>query len=165
MEEAMKSSEQKNMLFNSPLETGIRAVVLLNACYPKAFDLTHLVWLDYLVVHTEDIGGPPSLHPALPHRSGELAVRRRLIDEGILLMRRVRLISHLADSEGIMYEASDDAPAFVELLGSSYVQELKDRAHWIAAYVCSLSSTEISGLIRECVGRWSVEFQGEADPD
>lgn len=54
---------QNAVLFNSPLETGVRAVVVLNAAYPKAFDLSQVTWFDHLVVHTSDIGGPKSLHP------------------------------------------------------------------------------------------------------
>ena len=50
-------------LFNSPLETGVRSVVLLNTAYPRAFDLKELTWLDHLVVHTGDISGPESSAP------------------------------------------------------------------------------------------------------
>ena len=38
-------------LFNSPLETGIRALAILDAAYPRAFDLSEPTWLDHLVVH------------------------------------------------------------------------------------------------------------------
>jgi ABC-three component (ABC-3C) system Middle Component 2 len=62
-------------LFNSSLETGVRAVVVLDAAFPRAFDLSQLTWLDHLVVHTADIGGPDSLHPDIPQRTGELLVR------------------------------------------------------------------------------------------
>ena len=41
-------------LFNSPLETGVRAVVVLDAAFPRCFDLAHLTWFDHLVVHTRD---------------------------------------------------------------------------------------------------------------
>ena len=72
---------EREPLFNSQLETGTRAMVILNAAYPLALDLARLTWFDHLVVHTEDIGGPPSLHPALPGRTGELLVRRRLVED------------------------------------------------------------------------------------
>ncbi|MFO1080284.1 MAG: ABC-three component system middle component 2 [Reyranellaceae bacterium] len=44
--------------FNGPLEAGVRAVSVLGAAYPRAFDLQRLVAFDYLLVHTADIGGP-----------------------------------------------------------------------------------------------------------
>ena len=34
-------------LFNSPLETGVRAVVVLDAAFPRCFDLAHLTWFDH----------------------------------------------------------------------------------------------------------------------
>ena len=64
-------------LFNSPLECGLRAVVLLVECSPQELDIQRLVNYDYLLVHSGDINGPPSLHPDSPLRSGELLVKRR----------------------------------------------------------------------------------------
>src|SRR3546814_12270520 len=74
-------------LFNSALETGVRSALILDAARPRSFDLAHLTWLDHLVVHTADIGGPPSLHPDIPQRDGELLVRRRHVQAGLVLLR------------------------------------------------------------------------------
>ncbi len=68
--EVVSELPKADPLFNSELETGTRAMVILEAAYPRAFDLARLTWFDHLVVHTEDIGGPESLHPALPGRTG-----------------------------------------------------------------------------------------------
>jgi len=152
-------SGQQIPLFNSPLETGLRAVAVLNASYPRSFDLTQITWFDHLVVHTGDIEGPPSLHPALPHRSGELLVRRRLIEEGLSLMRRLHLVDVFTDANGISYKASDAAPAFLELMRSPYSRLLMERAEWLSTNVCSLDSVEIEALVRRKIGRWSIEFQ------
>ena len=62
--------------FNSPLETGVRALTVLAESAPAALDLQRLVYFDYLVVHSADAGGPRSLHPNTPLRNGELLVRR-----------------------------------------------------------------------------------------
>lgn len=61
--DADRSTLDEVLVFNSPLETGVRAVIVLATCYPKALTLDELVALDHLVVHTADIGGPTSLHP------------------------------------------------------------------------------------------------------
>jgi hypothetical protein len=148
-------------LFNSALETGVRALVVLNAAHPKAFDLSHLTWFDHLVVHTADVGGPVSLHPDVPQRTGELLVRRRLIDGGVALMRRMHLVEVIADQAGIAYRASDEAPAFVELMRTKYSKELIARARWLAEHVLTLPSAELERLIAERIGRWAVEFQAE----
>src|SRR4051812_37539556 len=107
-------------LFNSALETGVRAVVILDAIHPRAFDLAHLTWCDHLVVHTSDIDGPESLHPDIPQRTGELLVRRRLVEDGIKLMRRLHMIEAEVGKQGITFRASEDSSAFVEALRSDY---------------------------------------------
>ena len=78
--------------FNGTLETGIRALVVLEAFYPRRCDLLEMTWLDHLVVHTGDFDGqdvPESLHPDLPNRAGELLVRRQLVEKSLRLMQQV----------------------------------------------------------------------------
>jgi hypothetical protein len=145
-------------LFNGPLETGIRAVVILNAAHPRMFDLLHLTWFDHLVVHTGDVGGPTSLHPDLPHRSGELLVRRRIIENGLDHMRRLGLVELVANSQGIFYQATDEAYVLVEYMKSHYAEALKSRAQWLAENVCPLSEQELKQMITTKIGRWRAEF-------
>ncbi|MER9478375.1 hypothetical protein NKI74_03005 [Mesorhizobium sp. M0494] len=151
-------------LFNSALETGVRSVVLLDAAYPEACDLTRLTWLDHLVVHTHDIGGPASLHPDVPQRTGELLVRRRLVEEGLQLMRRLHMIDTVVDGEGIRYRSREEASALIECMRTSYALALRERADWLAARLAAMSEEEVSTLISDKIGRWAVEFQGEAGP-
>ncbi len=148
-------------LFNSSLETGLRAVVILDAAFPSAFDLSQLTWLDHLVVHTADIGGPDSLHPDIPQRTGELLVRRRLVEDGLNLMRRLHLVDADTRDDGIVYSAREEASAFVESLRSLYARELRQRAEWLAQYVNETSRDDLAKLISDRIGHWAVEFQGE----
>ncbi len=153
---------RREPLYNSQLETGTRAMVILDAAYPRALDLARLTWFDHLVVHTQDIGGPASLHPALPERTGELLVRRRLVEDSIALMRRLHLVEVVHDEQkGIAYRAGDDAPAFVSLLRTKYATALKDRAKWLVAELGDLDEAQLTKRIADQIGRWAVEFQGE----
>jgi hypothetical protein len=148
--------------FNSALETGIRALVLLEAFHPRHCDLTELTWFDHLVVHTSDIQGddvPLSLHPDLPNRTGELLVRRRLVEDSLLLMQRVHLVNAVDSSEGISFTASEDAPSFLALLKAPYTVELKDRAAGLAKRFAAMSKSTIGELVDEKIGRWTAEFQ------
>jgi hypothetical protein len=154
------AADQPNPLFNGPLETGVRAVVILNACYPRALDTTKLTWLDHLVVHTADIGGPPSLHPDIPQRTGELLIRRRLVEDGLQMMRKLHMVTVSACEDGISYQASEGAAPFVEGLKTQYAGLLKARAEWLAIYFLD-NEDRLAELIEEKVGRWAVEFQGE----
>src|SRR3546814_19886610 len=110
-------------LFNSALETGVRSTLILDAARPRSFDLAHLTWLDHLVVHTADIGGPPSLHPDIPQRDGELLVRRRNVEAGLVLMRRLHiLVAHYSEA-GISYSATAEASFFAHPIGRASCRE------------------------------------------
>lgn len=156
------SKNADTLLFNSPLETGVRALIILNAAYPLSFDLTKLTWLDHLVVHTGDIDGPASLHPNLPQRSGEILVRRRLVEEGVTLMRRLHLVTALPNESGIAYQATDEAYPLIELMRTSYATELRNRAKWLVENVCTLGEESMHKLIATKLGRWNFEFQDKA---
>jgi hypothetical protein len=159
--EEMTDTASPPALFNGALETGVRSVIVLDAAYPRTFDIAKLTWCDHLVVHTADINGPSSLHPDIPQRTGELLVRRRLVEEGVNLMRRLHLIDATADTGGIRYQASEEASAFVEALRSEYAHDLKQRATWLAGYLQEHSDDTLAQVIAERIGRWAVEFQGE----
>src|SRR5579863_3186597 len=116
--------------FNSPIETGMRALILLAHSYPAQLDLQRLLEYDYIMVHTGDVDGPPSLHPALPLRSGELLVRRQLIERGLLLMMSRGLIDRVATESGFSYQAADNAGPFLDALSADYLNDLKQRAAW-----------------------------------
>lgn len=148
-------------LFNSQLETGIRAVVVLESIRPMAVDMTELVLLDHLVVHTADIGGPASLHPDVPARKGELLVRRDLLKASIDLMRRCHLVDQVPADEGILYRASDEAATYVDLLESKYSAHLKDCAEWVADELGRVGKSAFVSSMRNRFGDWTPAF-GEA---
>ncbi len=81
--------------FNGPIEIGLRAVVVLCEAYLQAMSLQRLVIFDYLMVHSDDLpNGPPGLHPKTPRRSGELLVRRQVLQDGLLLFQSRGLSSN-----------------------------------------------------------------------
>lgn len=148
--------------FNSTLETGIRALVLLDAFHPRRCDLLEVTWLDHLVVHTGDLdgqGAPQSLHPDLPNRAGELLVRRQLVEKSLRLMQQVHLVEVFETEEGISFGASDDAPSYLDLLQAPYSVALKERARWMAGRFAGLKTNEIRSLVESRIGRWTADFR------
>jgi hypothetical protein len=145
--------------FNSPLETGVRALILLAEAYPESLDLQRILEFDYLMVHSGDVGGPPSLHPALPLRSGELLVRRQLIERGLLLMMSRGLIQRLASDAGLSYQADDAAGPFLDALSADYLNDLKLRASWVISTFGHLSDTDIRKALSTVYDQWTREFQ------
>lgn len=145
--------------FNSPFETGVRTVVILQAAAPREFDLEQLTTLDHLVVHTGDFGGPDSLHPPVEARWAELVVRRKLVQEGIALMMLKGLVRYQDHDHGQYYAAGDEAATFVEHMKTEYALRLKSAAEWLAAYMDKFDRTQLRELAHRQFERWAVEFQ------
>jgi hypothetical protein len=148
--------------FNSTLETGIRALVVLEAFYPRRCDLIEMTWLDHLVVHTGDLDGqdvPESLHPDLPNRAGELLVRRQLVERSLRMMQQVHLVEVFETEAGIEFCASEEAPSYLDLLQAPYSLALKQRAKWMADHFAGLETAEMRALIESRIGRWTAEFR------
>lgn len=145
-------------VFNSPLETGIRSLIVLVQAFPERLDLDHLVEMDYLVVHTGDVGGPKSLHADLPMRSGELLVRRSIIEKGLMLMMSKKLVERNFSSSGILYFASEMASTFVKSFSSLYLVQLGNRAKWIVERFDKANIKDIRNLNQELIKQWVPQF-------
>lgn len=149
--------------FNSPVEIGLRALAVLNDAFPSAYSLQRLVVLDYLIVHSDDVpGGPVGLHPQTPHRSGELLVRRSVLEKGILLYQSRGLIERRYTENGVLFAATDRSAAFLDVLNSEYLVHLRDIASWLVSEFSKLTDDEINQIAVEHIGEWGAEFAMES---
>ena len=73
---------------NSPIEVGIRVLMILVEAFPAHLDINCLVLLDHGLLHSADLNGPESLHPPIPIRVGELGMKRQHIEAGLQVMIR-----------------------------------------------------------------------------
>ena len=150
---------RKPITFNGPLEAGIRAVSILGAAYPQTYDLQRLVALDYLLVHTGDIKGPENLYPPTPMQSAELLVRRKLIEQSLLLMMTRDLVEREVTPEGIKYGAGENAATFLSSVSSNYLLSLKDRAEWLVQTIGDLTDEQFKSMMLQFFDKWVEEFQ------
>lgn len=158
----MTRREHNHEPFNLPLESGLRSLILLVEAHPRQFDLQRLLILDYLLVHSGDAGGPPSLHPATPLRSGALLVRRDLIERGLRLMCGRGLVNQGFSSEGILYQAGDLACSYLDCLTARYTRSLRQRAGWVVTSFADKPEDELRQFVKSNVDRWGGEFQLES---
>lgn len=147
MTEESAATDGDVLVFNSPLETGSRSVIILTASFPEALTLDELVALDHLIVHTEDIGGPPSLHPPEETRAAELLVRRNVVEGGLRFMGLKGLVTRRATPTGFRYHAGMDAGNFVDLLSSAYSRSLIERAAWLAETVVKNDAINLDDIV------------------
>lgn len=146
-------------LFNTPIESALRSLFVLHAVSPNECDLQRLVIYDYLLVHSSDVtGGPESLHPATPLRSGELLVRRTLVQHGLQLLIRKGLAMKAYNQSGIYFGATKHATPFLQYLASDYANRCKEISLWIVEQFQGMGDDELRDLIHDNLGRWGAEF-------
>ena len=149
--------------FNSPLETGLRALFLLDATAPEKSDLQRLIFYDYLLVHSADPeGGPPSLHAPVPPRSGESEVRRELLVHGLNLMFAKELVDKHYGSSGLLFGISELTRPFLGYLQSPYALRLRELSRWVASHFGAYSDTALRQYMIQHLGRWGAEFNRES---
>lgn len=143
---------------NSPLEIGLRTVILLTEAFPEALDIDRLVLMDYYLLHSGDFDGPSSLQPAVSTRSGELGIKRTVLEHGVQLMTRAGMIEVEASTQGITYRASEAASPFLRLVRSPMLDQLSQVASWVCVEFSDLSNDEIRERMRMLVSQWSEEW-------
>ena len=114
---------------------------------------------DYLLVHSGDVGGPKSLHPPIPLRTGEIIIKRKLIQRALLLMINKNLVLRKATSNGIEYFLAENGRPFIMSLTSEYVNKLKNRAAWVIEEYGSASDQTMRTLISKFFDQWTTNFQ------
>jgi len=144
--------------FNSALETGMRTLTILVASFPRMHDLGRLVQYDYLIVHSGDAEGPSSLHPPLPMRSGELLVRRGLVERGLHLLLGRGLARREFTDQGVFYQAEEEAGAFLANLREQYNLDLQERADWVAQTFDELDDGELDEVVKHLFSTGTVQF-------
>jgi hypothetical protein len=92
-------------------------------------------------------------------RSGELLVRRQLIERGLMLMISRGLVGRNATNSGFTYYAQDPAGPFLDALTAEYLGDLKDRAVWVVDRFSEMSDHDIRTMLTQIYDQWSREFQ------
>lgn len=155
--------ERNTSVFNSPLEVGLRLLYILNETYPKGLDLQRLVYFDYILVHSGDVpGGPPSIHPNIPHRTSEILIKRELVKKGLTLMNSKQLIKSIFNDTGILYSATELTEPFLDYNNSEYASSLKHVSNWLVNKFQSYSDDKLSLFIKNNMDIWGGEFTKES---
>lgn len=158
----MMEKAGKTYTFNSSFETGVRSLCLLAVDLNLTLDLQQLSAFDYLVVHTGDFKEAPiSLHPEIPNRTGELVIRRELVERGLSLMEYKGLVKKLPEQSGFSYHATERAKVVLDSLETRYMTELRIRAGWVIDHYLHSKTDAFFTVFNNAFEQWSAEFQFE----
>ncbi|MFI9411368.1 ABC-three component system middle component 2 [Nocardia gamkensis] len=139
----------------------MRALVVLTASFPRSFDVDRLVLMDYCLLHSADLGGPPSVLPPAPTRNGELGMKRSVLEHGVQVMARARMVDLVATTDGLTYRASEEAAPFLRLIDSPLLVALSEIATWTASEFGDLPTDDIRDRIRIVANRWTEQWSEE----
>ncbi|MBS4178774.1 ABC-three component system middle component 2 [Lederbergia citrea] len=157
------NSKRNINVFNTPLEIGLRALIILNELAHEAIDLNRLVIYDYFVIHSSDFDKSlKSLHPPIPHRSGELIIKRKVMQEGIHLMYSRELLDIEYTPKGIYYKANVITSAFINYLNTAYALDISKHSKLVIDKFNSYSDEELNLYINENLQKWGSEFTKES---
>lgn len=148
--------------FNSEIELGLRALAILVASYPSAYNLQDLVALDYFLVHSKDLSDDSeSLHPQVPFRSGELIIKRDNLEKGLHLYMHKGLIKLNLSDEGFEYSASESSRYFLDLLNNEYTMNLSKKADWLNEKIKGMTDIELNSIIDKSLTSWYFDTFSE----
>jgi len=163
MSKSMKYTERNVEVFNNPIEFGLRALIILKYTFPAALDLNTIIIYDYFITHSSDLDESiESLHPPIPHRSGELVVKRKAMQDGLNLMYSRELIDVEYNSSGISYKSNELSGYFIKYFNSSYSEKLTFYSDWVNSQFEKYSFGEINKLVNDNISDWGSEFTKES---
>jgi hypothetical protein len=149
-------------IFNSPIEVGIRVLVLLDRSTNTRHSLQRLCIYDYILLHAGDIDlSQNNIHPLHPYRSSEYPIKHQIIKNAIYLLITRRLINVFVDKYGITYGCNVRTKWFLDFLESEYIKKLKRTAEWIDAKFSESTDEELSILMKQKITKWGDEFNQE----
>ena len=148
--------------FNNYVETGLRILTILTSSFPIAYDIDHLIYFDFMVVHSGDINrNETSLHPPVPNRRGEIFVRRTLIKTALDIFSHKGLIDIRFTSTGILYGATETSVPFLETLSEDYTLALISKAQWLMREFGSYELSRLRELFESSMEKTRNEFNLE----
>jgi hypothetical protein len=152
------SSEVYARVFNTPLEIGLRSLVILNSIDRKSLDPERIMFYDYLSLNTKDIGGEDSLHAPVPNRGVQVYARKDLIHKGLAIMLSKELIELHATEEGFAYTINANGVKFLEYFETEYFKLLQSRVTWVIENHGDKSNKELVAFIGANLRAWGGEF-------
>jgi len=145
-------------LFNTPIEIGTRCLTILGVNPHLSFDLDRILYYEYLSLHTADIGGPESLHAAVPSRGVQVYARKEIVRIGLNILLSKELATLQSTETGFLYIITPAGKTFLDYFETPYFKGLLDRVKWVSERFNGFSNLEVFTFINSYIEKWGGEF-------
>lgn len=147
---------------NSPIEFGLRALVLLSQIEGEGIDIDRLLIYDYLLTNSGEFNKEfPSLHVETPYRYSKLMVKREVLKEGVKMFSDHGLIDVTLTDCGIYYKKSIYTDVFLVNMTSKYKQRLVEISKWINDNIHCKNENKIEEEINSKILQYGIEFYND----
>ncbi|WP_421339485.1 ABC-three component system middle component 2 [Aeromonas veronii] len=146
-------------IYNSDLEISIRISKILIEFNNVRLNLEHLICIDFLVLNLKDfIPNYNSLHPAIPRRDTQLAIKRKLFQDALNLMKNYHLVKEIFSEDGFRYTSSDKTFSFTNAIQNEYIKDMEKNIITVKEHFGELSETNLKLLIASRFGKLDLEI-------
>lgn len=144
---------------NTPLEFGLRALIMLSKLSNNGTDIERLLVYDYILTNSGEFNSKlPSIHAETPYKYSKLLVKRDILKEGINILIRYGLITLDYSEEGIIYKKNKYTQKFLDNIDSIYKDRLEVVAEWISSDVHCKEVSEIEYDLKARIKKYGIEF-------
>lgn len=110
-----------NELFNTPFETGLRALLILYSTQTRGMTIDRITSYDFMTIYGSDLGiSEKNLHGINHFSFSELSSKRAICSEGVKSFVLDGLIAATPNKDGLLYSLTPVGKKYVEALESNY---------------------------------------------
>lgn len=110
-----------NELFNTPFETGLRAMLILYSTNSKGMTIDRIAAYDFMTIYGNDLGiTDKNLHGINHFSFSEFSSKRTACSEGVKAFVLDGLIAITRNKRGFLYSLTPTGKEYVEELESNY---------------------------------------------
>lgn len=133
-----------NSLFNTPFETGLRAMLILYSTQTQGMTVDRITAYDFMTIYGNDLGvSEKNLHGINHFSFSELTSKRAVCSEGVKSFVLDGLISVKHANKGFLYSLTSAGKKYVEALESDYKLQYLEIVNGVHKKYNQISDTEL----------------------
>jgi len=138
------------MIFNTPFETALRILLLLETEARDNFTINMIAALDFAALYGKSFEvSEENLHGDNLFKFSEFATRKELANEGIKLLVRKGFVNAGMTQSGFVYRITDEGRIFAGKLDTAYADDYRNEIRSALRYFSDMSEQGIINRINK----------------